>query len=57
MVSSTRTGSVAWRFDEEAPNWMSRPEYEVLLPLKTIVKGNKTLKGAPYGSFTMVKQY
>jgi len=51
------TGSVAWRFDEEGPDWNSRPEYEVLLPLQTIVPGNKTLKAAPYGSFRMIKQF
>jgi len=49
-------GTVAWTFDEEAKNPNLRPVYEVVLPLKSFVSGNKTLTGKPYGSFTMAKQ-
>jgi hypothetical protein len=48
-------GTVAWQFDEEGRDWNSRPLYEVPVPLSSFVRGNKTLRGTPYGSFTMSK--
>ncbi|MBR0798610.1 DUF4347 domain-containing protein [Bradyrhizobium jicamae] len=48
-------GSVTWTFSDDDPNWMRR--WEVILPLKSTVQGNVTIKEIPHGFFTMSKQF
>jgi hypothetical protein len=47
-------GGLYWSFDDDPRDW--KRDWEVILPLKSSVSGNVTIKRAPHGFFKMFKQ-
>jgi hypothetical protein len=51
---SVYDGGLYWSFDDDPRDW--KRDWEVILPLKSSVSGNVTIKGVPHGFFKMLKQ-